>query len=76
MVCLPSQPALLNQVSGSHRQPPFSQIPLTLPRPSIHPVPQMPVITPYIPRFPTNQSPRSVFGEPVAVPGILHGSTN
>jgi len=36
----------------------------------------MPVITPYTPRFPTNQPPRSVFGEPVAVPGIPHGSTN
>ncbi len=72
MIGLPSQPVLLSQASGS-QQFPVSQIPLTLPRLSIHPVPQ---ITPYTPRFPTNQPSRSVFGEPVAVPGIPHGNTD
>jgi len=72
-VGLPSQPILLSQASGSHQQSPIS---LSLPRPLIHPVSQMPAITPYNPRFPTNQPPRSVFGEPIAVPGIPHGNMN
>jgi len=72
MIGPPSQPLLLSQASGL-QQFPVSQIPVTLPRPSLHPVPQ---ITPYTPRFPTNQPSRSVFGEPVAIPGIPHGNTN
>jgi len=74
-------PALHSAFNVPSQLPPISQSASTMPNLTPYvplsqsaPAPsqfQMPSLTPYIPRFPTN-SPRSVFGEPVAIPSVLN----